>query len=594
MTRFDQMAVIDSFLQPFALPNSLHEKILADFDTWHYPYVCNVGSIFPEHPANGRLTDHYTIRTFSIPDRLHSFASRMGHVIIWNGVRVYRYPQYDYRKLKVGLAGIDSFSCLDTREYLLSGQAMQMMDALPQIFCLRDQTIEEVRLSETAKDFLRSLQVTNLYGFACINEKIYFGTWGKPSNARLMCGEIQDSILYNLRDITPSEIVAQGYDDLFVRAQGDGWLQIGGKLGVNTLDPAVYYFHVILRQLTKLPIVVTSEDEQCLLDKMSQLGHHLYFHQVYKIDTGYHAVVLAGHLGALFHIMQDNGIVMAQYYLALPNDNCPFAEYPWNHLLKHPASPNVYVPDNNGVIHRFSYEAKNNILYVLKFKLPIHGEISALTATAFGLYVAVTCNHANYVLKLTHDFTCFIIYESKDDDTPITALFEHSDNLVIALTGSRFFPYYLFARYCHHLDKREKSSESEIILIKTNNLSQDLYLGNAQERARQKHLIAAKISVNPQYQFFLHLAAMELEDGNYSQAIAWAQQAIEGEATALYPYKILGLAFMHTGKFQEARDTLQFFLDQEPHDTECKEAFTYCTARIEANPHSSTDNSIQS
>lgn len=72
-TRFDQLAVIDSFLKPFSLPDPLHEKILADFDTWHYPYVNNVGSVFPEHPPNCRLADQYTIHTFSIPDRLHSF-----------------------------------------------------------------------------------------------------------------------------------------------------------------------------------------------------------------------------------------------------------------------------------------------------------------------------------------------------------------------------------------------------------------------------------------------------------------------------------------------------------------------------------------
>jgi hypothetical protein len=38
--------------------------IKADFDTWHYPYVRNVGSIFPEHPSNCRLADQYTIHMF--------------------------------------------------------------------------------------------------------------------------------------------------------------------------------------------------------------------------------------------------------------------------------------------------------------------------------------------------------------------------------------------------------------------------------------------------------------------------------------------------------------------------------------------------
>jgi len=117
-------------------------------------------------------------------------------------------------------------------------------------------------------------------------------------------------------------------------------------------------------------------------------------------------------------------------------------------------------------------------------------------------------------------------------------------------------------------------------------------MGNSQERARQKHIIASKIKINPQYQFFLHLAAMEFEDGNYNQAIEWAQQAIEGEDTALYTYKILGLAFMHTGQFQEAKDALKFFLEQEPLDTECGEAFNYCTAMIEGNPHSSSGSSM--
>lgn len=455
-------------------------------------------------------------------------------------MRVYRYPQHEYRKIKVGLAGIDSFSYLDDPEYLLSGQATQTTNKLPQIFCFRDWQIEEIRLSDTAEDFLRLLQVTNLYGFTRINEKIYFGTWGKPSNARLVCGEIKDNTLNNLHDITPLKIVEQGYDDLFVQGQEDGWLKIGGKLGVNTSDPAVYYFHVALGQLTKLPIVVTGEDEKYLLDKTPSIGNHLYFHQFYKIDTGYHAVVISGRLGSLFQIIQDNGTVMAKYYLTLPNDNLPFAEYPWNHLLKHPASPYVYFPDNNGVIHRFSYEVNNNILYVLKFKLPIHGEISALTTTSFGLYVAVTCNHINYVLKFTHDFRCFIIYESYNDEIPITSLVAHGDSLVIALTGSRFFPYYLFSRYCHYLDKREKYSECEIIFIKTNDLSHDLSLGNSQERERQKHMIDSKIKVNPQYKLFLHLAAMEFEDGNTTKLLNGPNRLLKVRPLPSIPIKFWG------------------------------------------------------
>lgn len=588
--RSDKKQVIDSFLKPFSLPESLHAQILVDFDTWIYPYLKGVGTIFPEYPLNGELARRYNIHVFSLPDKLQANARWRNYMVSIYGLNVYRYPQYTYEKISFELAGADSFSRLDEHRYILSGQTIQNTNEASRIFQLHGQKATEVESAADAKTFLQSKQITNLYGFSCINGTLYFGTWGRPSAARLMRGEIHDNVLCNLCDLTPPEIATQGYDDLFVKDETNGWLKIGGKLGRNTTNPAVYYFHVVSGQLTTIPIGL--EDVKHLVHDTELIHNHLYFHQFYQIEHGYHALILSGRVGSLLHIVNDTGSVVAKYYLELPNDNIPFSEYAWSHVLKHPLMPYIYVPDNNGVIHRFHYDAKENVLYVLKFKLPLYGEISALTATSFGLYIAVTCNHVNFVLKLTHDLTCFIIYESNTDNTPITSLFDHADDEVIALTGSRFFPYYMLSRYCHYLDTRKELTQSEIIRIKTNDLQDDLSLKNSQERERRKRIIASLIIINPQYRCFLDLAAMELQDGNYYQAIDLSKQAIAREATALYPYKILGLAFIHTGQFQEASNAFEFFLRQEPHDIECQEAFNYCKAMLEAHTNSSPNSSM--
>jgi hypothetical protein len=587
--RSDKERVIDSFLKPFSLPKCLHEQILVNFDTWIYPYLKGVGSIFPECPLNGELARRYNIHVVSLPDKLQANARWGNYTVPIYGLNVYRYPQYAYEKIRFELAGADSFSRLNEHGYILSGQTIQNTHEAPRIFQLHGQKATEVEIAADAKAFLQSKHITNLYGFSCINETIYFGTWGRPSTARLLRGEIHDNVLCSLCDLTPPEIATQGYDDLFVQDETNGWLKIGGKLGGNTTSPAVYYFHIDSGQLTTIPIDL--EDVKHLVHDAELIHNHLYFHQFYQIEHRYHALILSGRVGSLLHIINDHGSVVAKYYLELPNDNTPFSEYAWSHILKHPLSPYIYVPDNNGVVHRFRYDAKENVLYVLKFKLPLYGEISALTATSFGLYIAITCNHVNFVLKLTHDLTCFIVYESNADHTPITSLIEHADDEVIALTGSRFFPYYMLSRYCHYLDPRQELTQSEIIRIKTNDLRDDLSLRDSQEREKRKRIIASLIIINPQYRFFLDLAAMEIQDGNYYQAIDLAKQAIAREITALYPYKILGLACIHTGQFQEASNAFEFFLKQEPRDAECKEAFNYCQAMIAANTNSSPDHS---
>jgi len=573
-----QEEAVTAFLAPFALNDRLKLRFLADYKDWHYPYLRNVGYTFPEKNVNYELGRQYNIQVFSVPDKLHALLSWKGHVVPVHWLPVYCYPEVRCRKMELHLAGADSCSIVEAG-ILLSGQVFQRPDEQPQIYWVRGGATEKLEFSGETCAFLQGLQVANIYGFAQQGAKIFFGTWGRPSNARLMQGEIRGNTLCNLVDITPVAIRAQGYDDLFVKDGGDGWLKIGGKLGKETIKPAIYYLHSVTRDLKTIPLDITGTPEKSLLDHNPALHNHLYFHQHYPLENNLHGVLIAGRLGALLHIVAEDGSVRAKYHLGLPNDSAPIAEYPWLHTFKHASSKYMYIADNDGIIHRFHYDVQKETLYVLKFKVPFGGEVSAIAATSFGFYLALRSNRCNLVLKVTHDLQCFLVYEAHAAEAPITSLCELPDNEVLGLTGSRFFPYYLFSPACHYINGKTDHSSCKMLFIKANSHEDDNRLAEADEPKRLKRLIEEKIRRWPQYEFFLYLAAMEFKEGNWGQAIEYAKEGIKRETTALYPYKILGLACMHEELFEEAAEALRYFLAQMPADDECKDALNFCLGR---------------
>lgn len=567
-----QLQALRHFLHPFQLRDNLTKQLLQPINE----YACHlkmVSAFFPQYPLNEQFETDYSVHTLSLPDKITFIVKGPhGDPIL---IPCHQSLENDIKRTTIDFPGADSFTRLEDGSFLASGQIKDYSSNESIVFHVKNNQANPVVLSSQAREYLKKLQVTNLYGFFQYNDHIFFGTWGQQANARILKGQFQNLEIDRLEDVTPEPILAKGYDDLFIRSIGNNWFQIGIKLGVATTDAAVYLVNAESNQVYVIPLNLGEIELGLNYKSPKEYIRHTYNHQFYEMSENRYATITSGRLGSILRIIDAKGNVYAKYFINLPNDLIPIADYAWLHLFKHPTSPFLYIPDNNEVIHRFSYDASKNTLYVLKFRLPISGEITALTATPYGFCIAITCNHRNIVLKVTEELTCFNIYEKETDDTPFTIL-HVNENSITALTGGRFHPYYNFSRYCHYLHP-QLTERSEIISIHTKSIEADRSLAESAARHRQKTFLEVFLQSYPKdYQTLVKIAMLEFEAKNYQQCCSLCIQAIEVEKTILLPYRLLAKSYAALHRYEEALKAIVTYLQDAHEDKEIIKLQQYC------------------
>lgn len=573
---------IQKFILSFRLRNDLALQMLRLCE--RYPsFLRTIGSSAPQSPLNQSFEEIYNIHTLVIPDKI--FFHHMDIFPI--AVPYSKIESHTTQKTLVGLPGFDSFSVLDDGRFLVSGairgeEPVGNSIFTPVLFCIDNQQANLVHCSEQARQCLQEREITNLYGFFQCGNTIYFGTWGRRSDARLMRAELNGLLLDNVVDVTPPEITENGYDDLFVRKLRKGWFQVGIKPGPTTPKGALYFVEAATGQVLILPLEHAGIEDGLELDELGGRSHYSYTHQFYEICPDHFASITSGRLGSILRIIGPSGRVCAKYFINQPCDHTPFTEYPWAHTLKHPSSSYLYVPDNDEVIHRFHYDPDQSILFVLKFRLPVSGEISALTATSDGFCVALTCNHRNLVLKVTEDLLCFQVYENVVEDTPFSILHVQG-NTIRAATGSRYYPTGLnYARYCHYAYPRSETG-SEVVTITTDSLEKERGVAQQQAQAQMRKFLVAMLLDDPaNYEIMLHLAQQALQMGEPAGCIFYCKQALAAEKTTLIPYKIMGHALAAQGRYEEALIAINAYHAEMPEDRDLARLRNDCLAHVGA------------
>lgn len=575
--REQQQHTIRQFLQSFRLRDNLLEQLLQPINE----YACHLEtthSFFYQYPLNQDFETEYQIHTLSLPDKITFLVKGpCGDPILIPFHQ--QCMENNVKKTVLGLHGADSFTRLEDGSYIASGKIEDNDLNQSPVFHITNHQSIPVTLTQQAKEYLKKLKITNLYGFFLNGNRIIFGTWGQQSNARLMEGQFQNNTLDQLVDITPDPIREKGYDDLFVRHIKNKWFQIGTKLGITTTDPAVYFVNVESNEF--FTIVLNLQPTELALNYKypKEYIRHSYTHQFYDMGGNRFATITSGRLGSVLRIIDQDGNIYAKYFINLPNDFTPFAEYAWLHVLKHPNSAFLYIPDNDEIIHRFHYNKKTNTLFVLKFRLPISGEITAITATSYGFCAALSCNNRNIILKVTEELSCFKVYESEISDTPFSILHVHEETIT-AVTGGRFYPFYNLSRYCHYI-KTRATKLSEIVSITTTMIENDRLLARNETRDRQITFLDAFLNIYPNnYETIISLAALELERHNYHRCISFCMRAIKLEKNALLPYRLLSKSRAALHQYADALQAIARYLRDAPEDQEMLDLQIHCSKSL--------------
>ena len=567
---------VKQFISSFHLRETLQEQLLQPTKQYAEHLKC-VGYFYHQYPLNKSFESEYNIKVLSVPDKITFLVKGpYGYPIL---IPFFICPEYENRNTSIAIPGADSFALLDDGSFLVSAalqhDKQEGIISSPVLFRIKDHQAFPIQLAPQALEIFNQLGVLNLYGFFQQGNQVYFGTWGRESNARLMRGELNDLLLEKIVDVTPQDILDKGYDDLFVRGMGKDFFQIGTKLGASTQDAAVYFVEAKSGQVYTMPLNLGETELNLNYSWPGGAVRHTYTHQFYEMAANRFATITSGRLGSVLRIIDPEGNIYAKYFINLPNDHLPFAEYPWNHVLKHPTSSFLYIPDNDEVFHRFHYDPTNNTLVVLKFRLPVSGEITALTATPYGFCVALTCNHRNIILKVTEDLNCLQVYESPVEDTPFSIL-HVQENIVHAVSGSRFYPYGNFSRYPHYLFPRD-IKESKVISVVTDSVNADLLLVNNLSQMQMMKFLYAFIEEFPcHYQALLELASLEFEAKNYQQSLSLCYRAIAEDNKSIQPHKIVAKALAATQQFDKALNAIAVYLEQTSNDQEIIQLQEYC------------------
>lgn len=571
---------IVSFIESFRLGKRVTEHITSSIAFYAF-HLRNRGTFYVESLLNELFAKRYGNKTLSIPDTLNYFQPPNGGLQCGAPVRVVVSSRYAYEKFKIPVPGIDSFKVLSPGKYLVSGSIVledRERKHKPIVAIVEHNSYQPINFSIQAETLFKKHQVTNLYGFSLYDNTILFGTWGKRGEAMLMQAAIRDNKLDQVEEITPSEIKSKGYDDLFVKDANFSTITIGHKLGPNTRNPQLYQYDQDTNKLVTR-ILRIGKDEALLTRK--EMPFHLYCHQHYHLPDGHMIFIYSGKMGSLVQVIDQDDKVKAKYFIDLPADEHPFQEYGWHHRLFDSNDCFLYLPDKDGVIHRIHYDRDSGKLHVVRFRLPIEGEITAISAFNQGCYMALYSNRRNYIIKMS-DFDLFPIYESSEEESPVITLIQDDGQLIAIKSWGRFFPNYLYSRCVNFFHSGIRNS-SELIFIKTQSLSQDLAESKRHAWLKQKSAYLDYLARYPNhYQTLLMLANIEFNDGNNDEAISLAKKAMKAEDKALIPLKLMGLAYMRKNNWTDAILSLEKYLLEAPEDREARTLLEQCIANNNA------------